>query len=330
MKIEKMILHILDTESSVFAASDLLIEEMNEDIEPLITSKLKKVFKSINKKQAFFHESEIEKMIQEYKLSQKDFVQLSQEIAQVIFDEKRKYNLFESSDFILAQVIFDDVRYLVGIDNGNSSGLTHRVASVEYQIMNDLILYKTLFSSNITKRDHIFIIEYANSNVQLIETAIPRGIDKLYLFQEILNCTTKPSYQESVEVMSTAVEKIVLNHDLDELQMSTRLKMAIKESVEEEKALEVSAVAESVFYDQPLLQKEFEEDVKGQGIEELVDAEQIRISKKEKTQKIKTDNGIEITIPVDYIESKEFIEFVNEADGKISIRIKNVESIERK
>ena len=100
--------------------------------------------------------------------------------------------------------------------------------------------------------------------------------------------------------------------------------MAIKESVEEDHALDVSAVAESVFYDEPHLQVQFDEDVKEWGISETVDAEQIKVSKKEKTQKIKTDHGIELTIPVDYIHSKEFVEFVNEADGKISIRIKNI------
>ena len=163
-----------------------------------------------------------------------------------------------------------------------------------------------------------------------IEINIPRGIDNLYLFEEILSCKTKPSYNESVTVMKECLDKIVQNHPLDELQMNTRLKMAIKESVEEEKAVEVSAVAESVFYDKPHLSNEFEEDVRKQGIEEVVDAQKVRISKKDKTEKIKTDHGIEITIPVDYMSSNEFIEFITEEDGKISIRLKNIESIERK
>lgn len=330
MKIEKMILHVLDTESHVLALSDKMIEEMNEDIAPIVASKIRKVFRNINKKQATFDNSPIERIIQDYKLNKIDFIETSNEIAKILYEEKRKYNLFESSDFLFIQVMMDDVRYLVGIDNGNSTGLTHRVVSVENEVMNDMVLYKNLFSSNIIKKDHIFIIEYATSSVEIIETPIPRGIDNLYLFEEILSCKTKPSYNESVTVMKECLDKIVQDHHLDELQMNTRLKMAIKESVEEEKAVEVSAVAESVFYDKPHLSNEFEEDVRKQGIEEVVDAQKVRISKKDKTEKIKTDHGIEITIPVDYMSSNEFIEFITEEDGKISIRLKNIESIERK
>ena len=43
-----------------------------------------------------------------------------------------------------------------------------------------------------------------------------------------------------------------------------------------------------------------------------------------KSQKIKTDTGIEITVPVEYFEDDRYIEFINNNDGTISIALKNI------
>ena len=40
--------------------------------------------------------------------------------------------------------------------------------------------------------------------------------------------------------------------------------------------------------------------------------------------KIKTDNGIELTVPTDVYKDKDAIEFINNPDGTISILITNV------
>ena len=40
--------------------------------------------------------------------------------------------------------------------------------------------------------------------------------------------------------------------------------------------------------------------------------------------KIKTDNGIELSVPTDVYKNKDAIEFINNPDGTISILITNV------
>ena len=58
--------------------------------------------------------------------------------------------------------------------------------------------------------------------------------------------------------------------------------------------------------------------------------EYVKPAKAEKVQKIKTDKGIEIIIPVDYMNSKEYVEFRNHPDGTISIQLKNITHITSK
>ena len=49
-----------------------------------------------------------------------------------------------------------------------------------------------------------------------------------------------------------------------------------------------------------------------------------------KNHKIRTDTGIEITFPAEYFENPDFIEFVSNPDGMISIELKNIGSIENR
>jgi hypothetical protein len=46
-----------------------------------------------------------------------------------------------------------------------------------------------------------------------------------------------------------------------------------------------------------------------------------------KSMKIKTDTGIEIIVPAECLENNDYIEFVSNPDGKISISIKNIGKI---
>ena len=46
-----------------------------------------------------------------------------------------------------------------------------------------------------------------------------------------------------------------------------------------------------------------------------------------KNHKIKTDTGIEVSFPADYFKNKDFIEFINNPDGTISIQLRNIGKI---
>ena len=49
-----------------------------------------------------------------------------------------------------------------------------------------------------------------------------------------------------------------------------------------------------------------------------------------RNQKIRTDTGIEVTFPAEMARNSEYIEFVNEPNGLISIALKNIGSIENR
>ena len=75
---------------------------------------------------------------------------------------------------------------------------------------------------------------------------------------------------------------------------------------------------------------DFREELRKQGVEKPIEVEYVKPARSDKVQKIKTDKGIEIIIPVDYMNSRDFVEFKNQPDGTISIQLKNITRITSK
>ena len=328
MEIKQMITHSLDTFNNMFIASEALIE-LNEDVNPFVESKLRKILHSQNRKEAYFQRSKVEELILKYRVQEMDFVTCSSEIAQYIFEEKRKYNVFTQSLFMFCEVLDEDIRYLIGMDNCSVQGLTYAADTEGEYLINQIALKKNLFSPNILKNDRIFIFDTTNSELMLIEQPYTTETQSINLLEHILGCKANPSYKESVEVMSDCAEMIANKYDVDELEVMPKLKNVLQDCVKE-KAVVLEEVANAVFTANPLAQQDFKEEVKKAGIKENFSAENVRISKKQKTEKIRTDHGIEISIPVEFMEGHEYFEIIHEPSGSISIQLRNINALERK
>ncbi|MEO3110649.1 nucleoid-associated protein, partial [Turicibacter sanguinis] len=142
---------------------------------------------------------------------------------------------------------------------------------------------------------------------------------------------TEISVKEAVKKARIVADEVIKNHDLDKLEVVPALERVIKETINEGKDLDLKEVAEEVFYQVPEAKltyvTQIEED---HGIKKPVQNTNWVKMPLKKTQKIKTDTGIEITIPLDYYNNKDYIEVINMPDGRLSIQIKNVGNIENK
>ena len=125
-------------------------------------------------------------------------------------------------------------------------------------------------------------------------------------------------------------EEVIEHHELDKLEMVPAFERVIKETINEGKDIDMKEIAEEVFYQTPEAKLAYVAEIENQGIEKPVqNANRVKMPLK-KTQKIKTDTGIEITIPLDYYNNKDYIEVINMPDGRLAIQIKNIGNIENK
>jgi hypothetical protein len=78
------------------------------------------------------------------------------------------------------------------------------------------------------------------------------------------------------------------------------------------------------------MEREFEKQVNDKQLPKNIKLEKNFAIRTGKNHKIKTDTGIEISFPVEYFENPNFIEFVNNPNGTISIEVKNIGKITNK
>lgn len=327
--IDKMITHIVDASSNIIVCSDTCMSESDEQCLSMLEAKISKAFTSSQRKVGHFKQgSTIQHLLEEYQASLLSFEEMSQKMAKYIFEAKMKCALFEASDILIAEVVFEERRYLVGLDNCYTENLTHVTKEVGEEIQNEMIAYKTLISNSLVKKDYAFMIEFSDYSVSSVESKVEIEAQKRYFYGDVvLLCENTPSYKDALKSVNKACEQVVEQYDLKEIEVMPKMKQMIKESVEAQENISIEEVAEVLFAQKPLAKQQFKEEVKNSGVDTHIPVEHMKSTKSEKVQKIRTDKGIEVIIPVDFMNSTDYIEFNTLSDGTISIQLKNINRI---
>lgn len=330
--IQQMITHILNPSANLVLLSDSCMENIDEEIQKVLETKLEKVFTSARRKKATFkEESPIPLMIEDFKERKDSFEDLSGKLAQRIFEVKMKAGLYEDFDFIMAEVVYEERRYLVGFENTYHEGITHAITQDDAQVSNEIITAKAMLSTAFSKKDAAFSIELSDLSVHLMEEAIDYEGEKQPLYEAyILKCSSALSYEQGTKAMVKTCSELAKKYELDEVEIVPKVKKLVKENVEAQTDIKLEEIAEVLFDEKPLIKKEFTDELQRKGFTKDISVENMRPARSEKVQKLRTDNGIEIIIPVDFMNSKEYIEFSNAADGTISIRLKNINKLSSK
>ena len=326
LEFEKKIVHILDCEHNTCILSEECAEDHCEETLKILSSKAEKVFHSSAKKLATFQESSgfLHNLL-EYEQGKLTFEALSSKLAHHIFDKKMEYAQYHMCDLVIALLKKEDRRYLFILDNACVSGMTHVVSQEDGYIKADIIPYRTLISPNLTKNDCAILIELSDHSIQCVENMVEIEGEKVNFYASvILQSQSALSYKESVKSMSKLTKELQDKYDLDMVQTMPKMKSLLVENVDQCKPIEIDEIADELFVDQPLVKEEFKAELKKQGVPHKIDVEYVKPTKSDRVQKIKTDKGIEIIIPVDYMDTKEFVEFITNPDGTISIELKNI------
>lgn len=322
---EKTILHILDTEHNTCIMSDECMDEQEELLETVLQPKANKVFSSMQKKKAVFKEGSIlREWVEQYRDQQLTFEKMSEKIARCIFDAKMKYGLYASSDLIISLVMNEGRRFLLAIENAYHEGITHDIRQGD-TTCNIICQSSSLLSNTLVKNDRAFLIELSDLTLSCIESKVDIEADKVNFFATIiLQSEHEPSYKEAVKSITKTCEKIADKYELNELEVMPKVKQIIHENVQAQTPIHIEEVADMLFASKPLAKGDFKEELKSQGVKNDIEVEYVKPTKSDIVQKIKTDRGIELIIPVDFMNAKDFVEFVNHSDGTISIQLKNI------
>ena len=171
-------------------------------------------------------------------------------------------------------------------------------------------------------------INLSNFSVRIFE---PKGeFDgevSYILADKVLQSGTNQYSRDTVRKVKTIVDKVAQAHESDGVVELTTAKSMIAKNAEVSDTVDPVRIVEEVFKANPIQQEAAKK--------ELADADMLRplpvnrefATKVGEHHKIKTDTGIEISFPVEYMKNREFIEIKTNDDGTLRIELKNINKI---
>ncbi|WP_368146353.1 nucleoid-associated protein, partial [Collinsella aerofaciens] len=140
MKINHAILHILDFDSAVNVMSQRELDIESRTVRNFVTTHLRRARTSADNKRATFAEnSAFGGELKSYFFGEREFVDLSQQIAEFISSELTKAEKAESTDVLVADFDDDeDARWFAVMLLGSKQAFMHEVGREEGEVRNDI------------------------------------------------------------------------------------------------------------------------------------------------------------------------------------------------
>lgn len=324
--INKAILHILDFNSGMTIFSEQELDIQNKSVQIFLTKHIEKIIKDPDAKSGkFYEDSKLKNRLCEYLRANLDFTSFSCFIAELIYSEMSHADKLDPADLIIGDVNVDDERFIVVLKCNNKVGFTHQVLQDEGKIKNDIIHHYAILPNVSQKLDEYIIIGTVSQNIRFNDKKrVVDGEDTYIIPDKILDCDFAISPKNAIDLVQSIAHMVSENHGQSSVAAISKAKNYLMENAETSEYLDPVDLGKEVFSSSALLQEEYIKEVKNAGIPEMVRIDKAYAIKKGKTHKIKTDTGIEITFPADYFQNEDYIEFINNPDGTISIQLKNI------
>ncbi|MBP8599389.1 MAG: nucleoid-associated protein [Selenomonas sp.] len=326
--IDKAILHILDFNSGMTVYSD---EELTvqDSIETFLLKHIEKSWGSQEAKPGtFYDDSSFQKLLEEYISGEMSFVPFSKAITHVLEDAFTHAEEMASADVIIADVRIDDQRQIAVFKSNSHVGYTHQVNQTEKGIKNEIINHYSIMPNLTQKMEEFAFIDAGTKAVSVSSKKYTIDGNSIYVFPEILlECSLAPSPKEAIKNLSKTAAKVAEAYGQDKVSTEAAVKSYVAENMQESDELDLLEAGKELFPENAAMQADFDTAIKDAGFTEPVKMDQEATMKKVCKHKLKTDTGIELTIPTDYFDNTEYVEFNNNDDGTLSITLKHIANI---
>ena len=326
--VEQAILHILDFQSGKTIYSDELLE-LTDSIETFLHKHIEKSMKSQDARLgAFYDDSLCKQQVQEYLAGTKDFIGISKEFAHTLEEALVHTEEMRSVDVIVADIRVEEERKLAIFQCTSQMGYAHLAVSTEQGTRNEIVTQFAIMPSPAQRIEEFAFIDLGNLSISYVGKKYKMDGSIVFIFPEVLlECQKAPSPKEAIKSISKTAQKVAESFGQDAVATEAAVKSYIAERAQETEILDPVEAGKEIFKDQPSMQASYEGYLQETGITEPVRVDPEVTVKRMERHRLKTDTGIELTIPTDYFDNTEFIEFQNNDDGTLSIMLKHISNI---
>lgn len=329
--IEKAALHLLDTErqGKILADRELPLNPLTNAF--LLPHLEKCLGKQSAKRGRFYQHSAFQSLLQEYQRGDIDFLTFSAQIASDWYELLNQAQDMPSSVFFLCDLTIDDTRQIALLRTASHTGFIHQTdASEDGGVVTTIQNETALLPFPGQSIDEFAFIDMGAHDILLSAKRYTiDGSALLALPEALLECDPSPSPQEALQTIQKTAAKVAESFGDDPVKTAALVKTVLAEELQEKERLEPMAAGQAIFAQQPAMQAAMEEELRAGGWEKTapIPLDKNVVLKKLLHHKLKTDTGIELTVPVEYFDDTEYLEFQKEEDGSLSIMLKHITNL---
>lgn len=327
--LNRAILHILDFNSGVAVFSEQELDPDSPSVLAFLSKHIEKAYQDSNAKTGkFLEHSKFKQQVAAYYTADLDFAGFSMFAAELAYSVFSQSDAPVPSDFLLCDCTVDDRRVMAVLNCGNRLGFTHQVVQQGDKIRNEIIYHHAILPGLAQKLDEYAFIDLETLQILMAEKKrVISGEESYPLSERMLECTLQISPRETVKMVNTIARDVAEKYGKNTVEAVTKAKTCLAETAELSEYVDPVELGRKVFEGSPALQQEYWQEVQNAGLSEPVKVDKSLALRNVRSHKIKTDTGIELIFPADYFQSTEYIEFINNPDGTLSISLKNIGKI---
>lgn len=329
MIIKKAILHIMDLSSDICVFSQKELELSDYGTAEFIEKHLSRIMDDGGKKEGqFLDHSIFFQTLQRYTAGGIDFTEFSTAAGNLLYDQVSQADEPESMDFLVCQFTEESREYVGLLLLPNKIAYTHQVENGQEGAVNKIIRYFSLLPNTSQKISCYALIDLESFRIFLCDRKRSIcGEEIQVLPDKVLQCTYGQSDRDTVKTIRKLAGQVAEEYGANPAIAAARAKSCIIESAEQNVPFTPSDICEEVFRDNDQMKNTFRQKAMEADMPGKITVDNPKVVKSIHSHKIKTDTGIEIKIPTEYLENSRYVEFINNPDGTISISLKNIGKI---
>lgn len=327
MEIIKVVLHSLDTQREMPVCSSFEVDSDDSTTLAFAENAMGTIMNSSSMQWARFEDqSQMKVMCEALYQNPASFMDITRDMSYEMFKLMKDNPAITNGDLMFVLFSIEDVLYLGAAKYNYKTLMTRRIENIRDGQSIYIVKDSSLFASMRNKADEGFIISLMHMDIALVDKKYEINGDKeFYLKEHFLKCTSEYSQKEKLEIFNKVTKNIEDKYIGDDLEKKARIKKAVVESIEEDNLLSVQKAVESAFDPQDEVGQLYKDALEKAGIDnENIQISESQIKRKYQMQKIITESGIELKIPVDYYSDPSKLEFISNGDGSISLVIKDI------
>lgn len=331
LEIQKMIVHILDNNLEIPVLSEVE-HPLEDDIKEFLEKHILRVFNDGSLRPARFNEgpNRVKDICISYNLH--TFIDDSKELSEILFDLIKINPDIPPADIMFSIFIYEGRNYLGIFKLNYRNSYIHNVDQIDDKVVNSIVKQRTSLPNENQKVDECVLIDLTTLDINLLEKEYEINGEKMYYLSRLfLKCSSKKSEKEKVKILTKTTKKFLENNFEGDYEKVGEAKKAVAESLKTKDEVDLDEVASNIFKNNIEMKKEYIDTMEKEGLEEKNFKVREQIQRRNfKKQKIVTDTGIEINVPIELFDDKDKIEFINNVDGTISIVLKQIGNVKNK